>query len=371
MGDLCGWKSHFIGRKGEIVLKIHVVQKDETLWTIAQKYNVSVEEVIAANTQVSDPNMVMPGMKITVPIAYDHKKQSTKKAETKEKKESKPKEQLKQKPKQQPKQQPKHILPAINEDEEEKWEPLKKEMPALPLHFNQQSMPKQPSPEGQWPQMTDNCEPQVPPVQGAKQQKKEMKQPIQPLPKMGEIPQPPQPMPPFQPEQMPMQQQTPCYPQEDMSFGYMANQQQVPNTFPVNYPAQVMGTQSHPTPYPAQMPTSNNCWQPMPANQQQPSQPIQPLPWNQPMMPQQMQQMPQHMQQTSPMQQMPQQISPMQQMPQGQQSNMKMMPSESMFPPAGMANYPAMPPFGMHGPQSMPDYSEAADDCGCDGNRKE
>ncbi|MDG5470933.1 SafA/ExsA family spore coat assembly protein [Jeotgalibacillus sp. ET6] len=48
-------------------MKIHVVQKGDTLWNIAKKYNVSFEELKAANTQLSNPDMIMPGMKIKVP----------------------------------------------------------------------------------------------------------------------------------------------------------------------------------------------------------------------------------------------------------------------------------------------------------------
>ncbi|KIL44540.1 hypothetical protein KP78_35040 [Jeotgalibacillus soli] len=48
-------------------MKIHIVQKGDSLWTIAKKYNVSFEELKAVNTQLSNPDMIMPGMKIKVP----------------------------------------------------------------------------------------------------------------------------------------------------------------------------------------------------------------------------------------------------------------------------------------------------------------
>lgn len=48
-------------------MKIHVVQKGETLWKIAQKYGVDFEQVKQLNTQLSNPDMVMPGMKIKIP----------------------------------------------------------------------------------------------------------------------------------------------------------------------------------------------------------------------------------------------------------------------------------------------------------------
>ena len=48
-------------------MKIHVVQKGDTLWNIAKKYGVNFEELKHMNTQLSNPDMIMPGMKIKVP----------------------------------------------------------------------------------------------------------------------------------------------------------------------------------------------------------------------------------------------------------------------------------------------------------------
>ncbi|WP_029326492.1 SafA/ExsA family spore coat assembly protein [Bacillus sp. m3-13] len=45
-------------------MKIHIVQKGDTLWKIAQKYNVNFEELKKSNSQLSNPDMIMPGMKI-------------------------------------------------------------------------------------------------------------------------------------------------------------------------------------------------------------------------------------------------------------------------------------------------------------------
>ncbi|MEK3890596.1 SafA/ExsA family spore coat assembly protein [Bacillus sp. FSL K6-3431] len=49
-------------------MKIHIVQKGDTLWKIAQKYGVDFEELKKMNAQLSNPEMVMPGMKIKVPV---------------------------------------------------------------------------------------------------------------------------------------------------------------------------------------------------------------------------------------------------------------------------------------------------------------
>ncbi|WP_462412361.1 SafA/ExsA family spore coat assembly protein [Neobacillus sp. Marseille-QA0830] len=48
-------------------MKIHIVQKGDTLWKIAKKYGVNFEELKKLNSQLSNPDMIMPGMKIKVP----------------------------------------------------------------------------------------------------------------------------------------------------------------------------------------------------------------------------------------------------------------------------------------------------------------
>lgn len=48
-------------------MRIHIAQKGETLWTIAKKYGVNFEELKNMNAQLSNPNMIMPGMKIKIP----------------------------------------------------------------------------------------------------------------------------------------------------------------------------------------------------------------------------------------------------------------------------------------------------------------
>lgn len=57
-------------------VKIHIVQKGDTLWKIAQKHGVDFEELKKMNAQLSNPEMVMPGMKIKVPeVGGGHKKE--------------------------------------------------------------------------------------------------------------------------------------------------------------------------------------------------------------------------------------------------------------------------------------------------------
>lgn len=46
------------------------MQKGDTLWKIAQKYNVDFEELKSLNSHLSDPNTLMSGMKIKIPSGY-------------------------------------------------------------------------------------------------------------------------------------------------------------------------------------------------------------------------------------------------------------------------------------------------------------
>nr|WP_078545375.1 SafA/ExsA family spore coat assembly protein [Litchfieldia alkalitelluris] len=55
-------------------MKIHIVQKGETLWKISQKYGVDFEELKKLNSQLSNPDMIMPGMKIKIPSGNVHVK---------------------------------------------------------------------------------------------------------------------------------------------------------------------------------------------------------------------------------------------------------------------------------------------------------
>ena len=48
-------------------LKIHIVEKAETLTDIAIKYHTAFEKLIKLNPQIANTNMIMPGMKIKIP----------------------------------------------------------------------------------------------------------------------------------------------------------------------------------------------------------------------------------------------------------------------------------------------------------------
>ncbi|MCL2817961.1 MAG: LysM peptidoglycan-binding domain-containing protein [Clostridiales bacterium] len=45
----------------------HIVKKGETLWLIAKARRLSLDALIAANPQIEDPNMIIPGMRINIP----------------------------------------------------------------------------------------------------------------------------------------------------------------------------------------------------------------------------------------------------------------------------------------------------------------
>lgn len=51
-------------------MRIHIVQKGDTLWKIAKKYNVDFAQLKSLNSHLSDPNMIMPGMKIKIPSGH-------------------------------------------------------------------------------------------------------------------------------------------------------------------------------------------------------------------------------------------------------------------------------------------------------------
>jgi LysM repeat protein len=48
-------------------LKIHMVKKNDTLFNLANKYNVELDAIIAINPQIQDPNKIDVGMKVKIP----------------------------------------------------------------------------------------------------------------------------------------------------------------------------------------------------------------------------------------------------------------------------------------------------------------
>ncbi|MCF3941878.1 LysM peptidoglycan-binding domain-containing protein [Oceanobacillus alkalisoli] len=183
-------------------MKIHIVQKGDTLWEIAKKYHVDFEELKELNSHLASPDMIMPGMKIRIPT---HSKKITQGEKTK----TLPKEELKHVPA--PKKEvqvekkpaaelpkmptfpfePEKMLPTL--EEKHKEYPIEI-LPELPKTSKKKEKPK--------------AKEQVKPKQQPKQEKQDMPE-TQPM-------QPPMPMhPPMQQPMMPPVDQ-PCFAQPPM-----------------------------------------------------------------------------------------------------------------------------------------------------------
>ncbi|GGB28346.1 SpoIVD-associated factor A [Lentibacillus populi] len=109
-------------------MKIHVVQKGDTLWELAKKYGADFEELKQLNPQLSSPDMIMPGMKIKIPGSTKAvQKESMKPKETQKPLVNQPYKEMSPKP-----------MPVIKEDVKEKQKPMQPQMPMQP------HMPMQP-----------------------------------------------------------------------------------------------------------------------------------------------------------------------------------------------------------------------------------
>ena len=49
------------------MLKIHIVKKGDTLYELAKKYQTTLDEVIALNPQIAQPDHLDIGMKVKIP----------------------------------------------------------------------------------------------------------------------------------------------------------------------------------------------------------------------------------------------------------------------------------------------------------------
>ena len=45
----------------------YTVKKGDTLWGIAGKFGVALKELIAANPQIRNPNLIYPGDRVVIP----------------------------------------------------------------------------------------------------------------------------------------------------------------------------------------------------------------------------------------------------------------------------------------------------------------
>jgi len=48
---------------------IHIVEKGETLWTIAKAHCLTLDELLEANPQITNPNLILAGQEISIPIS--------------------------------------------------------------------------------------------------------------------------------------------------------------------------------------------------------------------------------------------------------------------------------------------------------------
>lgn len=46
---------------------VYPVQRGDSLWKIAQRFNIGLDALIAANPQISDPNYIVVGQQINIP----------------------------------------------------------------------------------------------------------------------------------------------------------------------------------------------------------------------------------------------------------------------------------------------------------------
>ncbi|MBE2939141.1 SafA/ExsA family spore coat assembly protein [Anoxybacillus flavithermus] len=278
-------------------MKIHIVQKGDTLWKIAEKYGVDFEELKKMNAHLSDPDYIMPGMKIKVPTPVTPVKPAKKETQNVQQQRVSVDVDIHVNKKEQPLQQPINVEPIAKEvpivKEPVKKEEPKQEMPLLP-----------PKPPNIMPNMMEHDDdvqmppfPDIPPI------------PPTQAPMMEEKPQEEQPQQPMQPQPVPMPLPMPCIPISPMMPGY-GFYLWFPPMYPMMpwiYPQNMANNddcgcgEPKPTPYMPQMPTDEYSQQLQPMMPQMPtgageysqqpqqaSYPQQMYGENVPMMPQQM-----------------------------------------------------------------------------------
>ncbi len=54
----------------------YTVQHGDTLWEIAKENQISLDSLLMANPQISDPNIIMPGMKLHIPQLSPYSRES-------------------------------------------------------------------------------------------------------------------------------------------------------------------------------------------------------------------------------------------------------------------------------------------------------
>ncbi len=54
----------------------YTVQRGDSIWKIAVKHQVGMSEIIAANPQIKNPNLIYPGQKLTIPTVTTSSQES-------------------------------------------------------------------------------------------------------------------------------------------------------------------------------------------------------------------------------------------------------------------------------------------------------
>ena len=54
----------------------YTVQRGDSIWKIAAKHQVGMSEIIAANPQIKNPNLIYPGQKLTIPAVTTNSQES-------------------------------------------------------------------------------------------------------------------------------------------------------------------------------------------------------------------------------------------------------------------------------------------------------
>ncbi|MBP1947662.1 SafA/ExsA family spore coat assembly protein [Virgibacillus litoralis] len=249
-------------------MKIHIVQKGDTLWEISKNYGVDFEQVKQLNPQLSSPDMIMPGMKIKIPsTSKPVKKETMQMKETQKPTTQQPYKDTSPKP-----------IPVVKEDDEKKPKSVQPKMPMQPKM--QPKLPMQPM--FQMPMMEQEMNnyttinlPEMPqyPIQEEepeKMQQMPMQQPMIPIycfcpppPMHHAVPNAmgkkdcgcggPQPMvSPMQSNQMPNQYPNQYAGQSQMPNQYpnqYAGQSQMPNQYPNQYAGQSQMPNQYPNQY--------------------------------------------------------------------------------------------------------------------------
>ena len=62
-------------------MRVHIVQKGDTLWKIAKQYGIGFDELKRLNAQLANPDYIVPGMEIFLPESMEmHMKEGTSKS---------------------------------------------------------------------------------------------------------------------------------------------------------------------------------------------------------------------------------------------------------------------------------------------------